>query len=485
MSETSRRPSSPEYVPPYRFARGVETVRTPLPGRSPSAIASRPSRFNDRYASALAPNAAVEAEYEDFDPAELFRPVEEVRAPSTPGPFSGANPQLLTLGAVGAAFLLGVTLAAFAWPRSRAESAPVAGVVDAQSLRRASAIRPVSQEPTKVSALDAPAAKLALDPPSRGQAGESAPLGVSVQNPQAGGMVVVSGLARGSKLSAGASLDDKNWWLSFADLPKVTILPAQKFVGAMDLTIELRRADMTVAERVARRFEWRDETIASAQDVAPGRPDPTPMAKPSPAGTGPSGEPVAHGIIAARAELARRSIAGARQIGALIPMQDRPVPAAAPFNGESAKASLEATTKPRAAEDETVDKLKQNPPTEADAASGKSAALALTATYENQTEPKLRESAARESSQEGSVAECLVKIDGRIIFKGRCRIGGDRERSLTFSLRRDDPVQLTFSHGRTWRLSWGREEIGKVYKRASCWGGSRAYICGWERSRRG
>ena len=69
-------------------------------------------------------------------------------------------------------------------------------------------------------------------------------------------MVAIGGLADGATLSAGQAAGDHNWRLPAADLKDVTLQPPREFVGALDLTIELRLADDTIADRRSLRFEW-------------------------------------------------------------------------------------------------------------------------------------------------------------------------------------------------------------------------------------
>jgi hypothetical protein len=46
------------------------------------------------------------------------------------------------------------------------------------------------------------------------------------------------------------------WWLPASDLASTWVLPPQGFAGAMDVTIELRLADDTIADRKPVRLEW-------------------------------------------------------------------------------------------------------------------------------------------------------------------------------------------------------------------------------------
>jgi TPR repeat protein len=88
------------------------------------------------------------------------------------------------------------------------------------------------------------------------QADEATRLTVSAADAGAGAAVVISGLAPGSTLSAGTQVGPDTWRLSVEELTRAAITPPSGFVGAVDLTLELRLADNTVADRRSLRLEW-------------------------------------------------------------------------------------------------------------------------------------------------------------------------------------------------------------------------------------
>jgi hypothetical protein len=71
---------------------------------------------------------------------------------------------------------------------------------------------------------------------------------------------------------------------------------------------------------------------------------------------------------------------------------------------------------------------------------------------------------------------CYVKVDGRVYVNGPCQIFRSKGQSLTLSLT-DKTVALAFDHGRTWTATMGKRQLGKVFKRDSCWGNKQTYIC--------
>jgi hypothetical protein len=54
--------------------------------------------------------------------------------------------------------------------------------------------------------------------------------------------------------------------------------------------------------------------------------------------------------------------------------------------------------------------------------------------------------------------------------------GVSKGQSLTLGLT-DKTVTLAFDHGRTWTATMGKRQLGKVFKRDSCWGNKHIYIC--------
>jgi hypothetical protein len=88
------------------------------------------------------------------------------------------------------------------------------------------------------------------------RAGEPFPLEVSARDLKGGGFVVISGLASGTGLSVGDRLGDNSWWVAAANLEHVTIEPPSRFVGAMDIIVELRLADTGISDRKNLHLEW-------------------------------------------------------------------------------------------------------------------------------------------------------------------------------------------------------------------------------------
>jgi TPR repeat protein len=102
-------------------------------------------------------------------------------------------------------------------------------------------------------------ARLTVGAARRQQVDEAARLMVSAADVGADAAVVLRGLAPGSTLSAGTQVGPNTWRLSVEELTGAAITPPSGFVGAVDLTLELRLADNTMADRRSLRLEWSGE----------------------------------------------------------------------------------------------------------------------------------------------------------------------------------------------------------------------------------
>jgi hypothetical protein len=108
-------------------------------------------------------------------------------------------------------------------------------------------------------------AKLIVNQATSQRMGEACPLGVSVSGSGDGELLIVVGLVAGTTLSAGRPLGDNTWWLYAKDLNDVVIQPPPHFVGTMDITFELRRADAAALIDLRKlRFEWVEAEVPEA-----------------------------------------------------------------------------------------------------------------------------------------------------------------------------------------------------------------------------
>jgi len=87
-------------------------------------------------------------------------------------------------------------------------------------------------------------------------ADQPARLAIAARGVGADVAVVIAGLAPGSTLSAGAPAGPDAWHLPTAALPDAVVMPPHGFVGAMNLTLELRLADGTVLDRTGLQLDW-------------------------------------------------------------------------------------------------------------------------------------------------------------------------------------------------------------------------------------
>jgi hypothetical protein len=109
--------------------------------------------------------------------------------------------------------------------------------------------------------------KLLFLTPSSQPMGEGVALGVVAHDLGDGGLAVVRGLANGTTLSIGERLNDSDWWLSAIDLSATKIEPPANFVGAMDVTVELRLPDTELVDRQTLHFTWQELAIVAETRV--------------------------------------------------------------------------------------------------------------------------------------------------------------------------------------------------------------------------
>jgi TPR repeat protein len=103
------------------------------------------------------------------------------------------------------------------------------------------------------------------------QVDEAARLAVSAADASADAAVVIGGLAPGLMLSTGTQVGPNTWRLSVEELTGAAIKPPRGFVGATDLTLELRLADNTVVDRKSLRLEWSDNGALARAKSQPRR----------------------------------------------------------------------------------------------------------------------------------------------------------------------------------------------------------------------
>ena len=89
-----------------------------------------------------------------------------------------------------------------------------------------------------------------------GSADEVIPLGLSLAGASGDAALVLTGLPVGWSISTGLPLGADNWLLSASELSDAAIRPPRGFVGEIDLAVEVRLADDTVADRLSLHLTW-------------------------------------------------------------------------------------------------------------------------------------------------------------------------------------------------------------------------------------
>jgi peptidoglycan hydrolase-like protein with peptidoglycan-binding domain len=114
-----------------------------------------------------------------------------------------------------------------------------------------------------------PAPRLAILQAVLSGADEDLPLGMSVLGASDSAALVITGLPPGSVLSSGRRVGADGWRISAADLDNSVIHLPRAFVGTVDLSVELRLPDGTVAEHRSLRLERTPETSVGQTQSAP------------------------------------------------------------------------------------------------------------------------------------------------------------------------------------------------------------------------
>ncbi len=113
-----------------------------------------------------------------------------------------------------------------------------------------------SVAPATSAAVPSKQPRLVMAPGAPRAADDLIPLGISLENPDDGSSVIVAGLPAGTSITTGRRVTANSWRLSTADLADATVRPPQGFVGAVNLAVELRRADDSTVDRQELHLEW-------------------------------------------------------------------------------------------------------------------------------------------------------------------------------------------------------------------------------------
>jgi hypothetical protein len=118
------------------------------------------------------------------------------------------------------------------------------------------------------------AAQLMVNEATPRSVDQAVPLGVSVDNANDLHFLQVSGLPKGTALSAGVSVGDDGWMLYAQDSKDAVIWPPPHFVGVMELTVSLIvGGDVTASGTRPLRFEWVAEKAAEIKLPRETRPE--------------------------------------------------------------------------------------------------------------------------------------------------------------------------------------------------------------------
>jgi hypothetical protein len=116
-------------------------------------------------------------------------------------------------------------------------------------------------------------------------------LGIQLSEQAPGAFILMRGLASGTRLNAGTPVGEGSWRIPTRELSGAAVLPPMNFAGPMEISIDLRLPDDTVADSNVVRLEWVVATANVNPADAPSIVQPTPAPPPQPVATVPVAPP--------------------------------------------------------------------------------------------------------------------------------------------------------------------------------------------------
>jgi curved DNA-binding protein CbpA len=98
-------------------------------------------------------------------------------------------------------------------------------------------------------------------------AADNTPLGIQVSGQADNLALEISGLPSGTTISSGRQLGGGGWRILAADVGNATIKPPPGFSGTIDLAVELRLVDDTLADRGSLHLDWLQKPTAAAERI--------------------------------------------------------------------------------------------------------------------------------------------------------------------------------------------------------------------------
>jgi hypothetical protein len=277
--------SAPAAAPPTGGAAPQRTAPEPAPQQQPQPAEPPWRRSRNRASSAGSSSSPAGAAFAgDVAIAELRTKLALApdRLPEPPPPSSGGSKLVWAGRITGIAVVVAVGFIGYRWGSSpgsrfqlphpanhtRPQVGPDRAAADSSSgVPVINAMPAVYPPPSK--AAPSPTGARAFRPLMVGagpvqQADDVARLAISTDaGPNA--TVLIGGLAAGATLSAGRPVAPNGWRLAVEELPGVFVTPPRGFVGVMDLTLELRLADTSVADRKSLQLEWQGRGAVAAK----------------------------------------------------------------------------------------------------------------------------------------------------------------------------------------------------------------------------
>jgi hypothetical protein len=112
-----------------------------------------------------------------------------------------------------------------------------------------------------------------------GLSDEPLPAGIRLYGDLTGVAVILTGLAPDTRLSAGRSAGGDSWRVAAEELPDLQVQPPPGFVGAMNVTVDIRLANDRIVDSQVVRLEWAGRTATPNTVATQARPATTGLAE--------------------------------------------------------------------------------------------------------------------------------------------------------------------------------------------------------------
>jgi hypothetical protein len=280
LRETDVDPNDPLYYAP-RHLRQVDNAadhfqqdtRSPVPHREqPMQWDTAAEEPPLRQQSKVFEDAVARALQESREPQDVYTPSIRSRRPGLgSGGLVGRFAAAIAVAALIASFFVVLV------PLLRGTPSGTNGATDSNSLWQQVKTSFFPSPPRKA------AASTLMFADQTGELNDTLAVGVTVNAPSPGAIVVLSGLPAGSRLSTGRKIGANEWRIPAQDVATLSVTPPGDFTGQVTVNAELRNAEGAALVGGSYRMTWNRPAGNMAVAHQPAPPAPAPVVAPSPA----------------------------------------------------------------------------------------------------------------------------------------------------------------------------------------------------------